>query len=136
VQNHSPIMGFHLMTVCFIGTAKSLESSRRKIFLKILPCQAFRNCSMENTIYPRPKGLMRRGSELDAILPELTAAIRDHIRCVRDSTVAAIPKAFGKEQRGLSPSRPSRVGCITADTAGNQRYLANAENPGLRCHIP
>ena len=31
-------------------------------------------------------------SELDAILPELKAAIREHIRCVRDIAVATIPR--------------------------------------------
>lgn len=35
-------------------------------------------------------------SELDAILPELKAAIREHIRCVQDIAVATIPEAFGK----------------------------------------
>jgi hypothetical protein len=35
-------------------------------------------------------------SELDAILPELKAAIRGHIRGVRDIAVATIPEAFGK----------------------------------------
>ncbi len=35
-------------------------------------------------------------SELDAVLPELKAAIREHIRCVRDIAVATIPEAFGK----------------------------------------
>jgi hypothetical protein len=45
-------------------------------------------------------------SELDAILPELKAAIRDHIRCVRDIAVATIPEAFGKSN-GLTTSRPS-----------------------------
>ena len=35
-------------------------------------------------------------SELDATLPELKAAIREHIRCVRDIAVATIPEAFGK----------------------------------------
>jgi hypothetical protein len=35
-------------------------------------------------------------SELDVILPELKAAIREHIRTVRDIAVAIIPEAFGK----------------------------------------
>ena len=34
-------------------------------------------------------------SELDAILPELKAAIRDHIRYVRAIVVETIPEAFG-----------------------------------------
>ncbi len=34
--------------------------------------------------------------ELDAILPELKAAIRDHIRYVRAVAVEIIPEAFGK----------------------------------------
>jgi hypothetical protein len=43
-------------------------------------------------------------SELEAILPELKAAIREHIRCVRDIAVATIPEAFGKSN-GLTTSR-------------------------------
>ena len=35
-------------------------------------------------------------SELDAILPELKAAITDHIRYVRAIVVETIPEAFGK----------------------------------------
>lgn len=35
-------------------------------------------------------------SELDAILPELKAAITDHIRYVRAIVVETIPGAFGK----------------------------------------
>jgi hypothetical protein len=34
-------------------------------------------------------------AELDAILPELKAAIRDHIHYVRAIAVEAIPKVFG-----------------------------------------
>ncbi len=34
-------------------------------------------------------------SELDVILPELKAAIRDHIRYVRAIVVETIPEAFG-----------------------------------------
>jgi hypothetical protein len=34
-------------------------------------------------------------SELDAILPELKAAIRDHIRYLRAIAVEIIPEAFG-----------------------------------------
>jgi hypothetical protein len=34
-------------------------------------------------------------SELDAILPELKAAIRDHIRYVRAIVVETIPEVFG-----------------------------------------
>jgi hypothetical protein len=35
-------------------------------------------------------------SEVDAILPELKAAIRDHIRYLRAIAVETIPEAFGK----------------------------------------
>jgi hypothetical protein len=35
-------------------------------------------------------------SELDAIVPELKAAIRDHIRYLRAIAVETIPEAFGK----------------------------------------
>jgi len=34
-------------------------------------------------------------SELDAILPELKAAIRDHIRYLRAIAVETIPEVFG-----------------------------------------
>jgi hypothetical protein len=37
-------------------------------------------------------------SELDAILPELKAAITDHIRYVRAIVVETIPEAFGKSK--------------------------------------
>jgi hypothetical protein len=36
-------------------------------------------------------------SELDAILPELKAAIRDHIRYLRAVAVEKIPEAFGTQ---------------------------------------
>ena len=36
-------------------------------------------------------------SELDAILPELKAAIRDHIRYLRTIAVEKIPEAFGTQ---------------------------------------
>jgi hypothetical protein len=35
-------------------------------------------------------------SEVDAILPELNAAIRDHIRYLRAIAVETIPETFGK----------------------------------------
>jgi hypothetical protein len=35
-------------------------------------------------------------AELDAIVPELKAAIRDHIRYFRAVAVEIIPEAFGK----------------------------------------
>jgi hypothetical protein len=35
-------------------------------------------------------------AELDAILPELKTAIRDHIRYVRALALETIPEAFGK----------------------------------------
>lgn len=34
-------------------------------------------------------------AELDAILPELKAAVRDHIRHVRAMAIETIPEAFG-----------------------------------------
>ncbi len=34
-------------------------------------------------------------AELDAVIPELKAAIRDHIRYVRAIAVETIPEAFG-----------------------------------------
>jgi hypothetical protein len=37
-------------------------------------------------------------SELDAVLPELKAAIRDHIRYLRAIAVETIPEAFGKSK--------------------------------------
>jgi hypothetical protein len=36
-------------------------------------------------------------AELDAVLPELKAAIRDHIRYLRAIAVEVIPEAFGKD---------------------------------------
>ena len=36
-------------------------------------------------------------AELDAILPELRAAIRDHIRYVRAVALETIPKVFGND---------------------------------------
>ena len=38
-------------------------------------------------------------SELDATLPELKAAIRDHIRYVRAIVVETIPEAFGTQSK-------------------------------------
>jgi hypothetical protein len=35
--------------------------------------------------------------ELDAVLPELKAAIRDHIRYLRAIAVEVIPEAFGRD---------------------------------------
>jgi hypothetical protein len=37
-------------------------------------------------------------SELDAILPELKAAIRDHIRYMRAIAVETVPEAFGTQR--------------------------------------
>jgi hypothetical protein len=37
--------------------------------------------------------------ELDAILPELRAAIRDHIRYVRAIAMETIPEAFGRDSK-------------------------------------
>jgi hypothetical protein len=37
--------------------------------------------------------------EVDAILPELNAAIRDHIRYLRAIAVEIIPEAFGTESK-------------------------------------
>jgi hypothetical protein len=39
----------------------------------------------------------RSQAELDAILPALKAAIRDHIRYVRTIALHAIPEAFGRD---------------------------------------
>jgi hypothetical protein len=36
-------------------------------------------------------------SQLDAILPELKAAIRDHVRYLRVIAVETIPEAFGRD---------------------------------------
>jgi len=41
-------------------------------------------------------------AELDAILPELKTAIRDHIHYVRNVAVAVIPEAFGKRSKTFS----------------------------------
>jgi len=38
-------------------------------------------------------------AELDAILPELKTAIRDHIHYVRNVAVEVIPEAFGKRSK-------------------------------------
>jgi hypothetical protein len=38
-------------------------------------------------------------SELNAILPELNAAIRDHIRYLRAVAVETIPEAFGTQSK-------------------------------------
>jgi hypothetical protein len=36
-------------------------------------------------------------AELDAVLPELKAAIRDHIRYLRAIAIEVIPEAFGRD---------------------------------------
>jgi hypothetical protein len=41
-------------------------------------------------------------AELDAILPELKAAIRDHIRYVRARAVETIPDVFGKRSKSAA----------------------------------
>jgi hypothetical protein len=38
-------------------------------------------------------------SELDAILPELKAAIRDYIRYLRAIAVETVPEAFGNDSK-------------------------------------
>ena len=38
-------------------------------------------------------------SELDTIVPELKAAIRDHIRYLRAIAVETIPEAFGTQSK-------------------------------------
>jgi hypothetical protein len=38
-------------------------------------------------------------SELDAILPELKAAIRDHIRYLRAIAVETVPEVFGTDSK-------------------------------------
>ena len=38
-------------------------------------------------------------SELDAILPELKASIRDHIRYLRAIAVETVPVAFGRQRK-------------------------------------
>jgi hypothetical protein len=38
-------------------------------------------------------------NELEAILPELKAAIRDHIRYVRAIAVETVPEVFGTESK-------------------------------------
>jgi hypothetical protein len=38
-------------------------------------------------------------SELDAVLPELKAAIRDHLRYVRAIVGETIPEAFGTQRK-------------------------------------
>ena len=40
--------------------------------------------------------------ELDTILPELKAAIRDHIRYVRALVVETIPEAFGTPRKSAA----------------------------------
>jgi hypothetical protein len=63
-------------------------------------------------------------SELDAILPELKAAITDHIRYVRAIVVETIPEAFGRSKtaacrnanlrcmRDLTNFRSATVACL------------------------
>jgi hypothetical protein len=41
-------------------------------------------------------------SELDAILPELKVAIRDHIRYLRAIAVETIPEAFGTRSKAAA----------------------------------
>lgn len=41
-------------------------------------------------------------AELDAILPELKAAIRDHIRYVRAVAVETIPEVFGTRNKSAA----------------------------------
>ena len=41
-------------------------------------------------------------NELEAILPELKAAIRDHIRYVRAIAVETVPEVFGKESKAAA----------------------------------
>ena len=41
----------------------------------------------------------RTQREVDAILPELNAALRDHIRYLRAIAVEIIPEAFGTESK-------------------------------------
>jgi hypothetical protein len=38
-------------------------------------------------------------NELEAILPELKAAIRDHIRYVRAIAIETVPEVFGTESK-------------------------------------
>ena len=58
-------------------------------------------------------------SELDAILPELKAAIRDHIRYVRAIAVETIPEAFGRAQDG------SLIECQRLSIPGGRNTMAN-----------
>ena len=44
-------------------------------------------------------------NELDAILPELKAAIRDHIRYLRAIAVETVPEAFGTQRKTAAPNR-------------------------------
>ena len=41
-------------------------------------------------------------NELDAIMPELKAAIRDHIRYLRAIAVETIPEAFGTHSKAAA----------------------------------
>ncbi len=38
-------------------------------------------------------------SELDAILPELKTAIRDHVRYLRAVAIETVPEVFGKQSK-------------------------------------
>jgi len=44
----------------------------------------------------------RTQAELDAILPELKAAIKDHIRYVRVVAVETIPEVFGTRSKSVA----------------------------------
>jgi hypothetical protein len=44
----------------------------------------------------------RTQSELDAILPELKLAIRDHIRYVRAIALETLPEAFGAQDKSAA----------------------------------
>jgi|KBSMisStaDraftv2_1062788.scaffolds.fasta_scaffold156481_3 hypothetical protein len=44
----------------------------------------------------------RTQSELDAIVPELKTAIRDHIRYVRAIALETLPEAFGSQDKSAA----------------------------------
>jgi len=52
-------------------------------------------------------------NELEAILPELKAAIRDHVRCVRAIALETLPATFGKQEK---PAASSHLASTTLET--------------------
>jgi hypothetical protein len=75
--------------------------------------------SLEERIHLLTDGAIaaKTQSELDAILPELKAAIRDHIRYLRAIAIETIPEAFGTRSKAADSQRiASDIAQIVAGT--------------------